>query len=251
MRKEKDMPRENMPTIDSIVRTYKTKINEIASVVGNPKHHLRKDKNGKPRAIGGVVRDLKGKLLECITAKMVKIAWHNLGGSPERLEVNSEKIRIPIQQSYVQKIKETEVREHILKNIEKYHYGLSVDKHIFVDGKLVMAIECKAYTENAMMKKILVDFQLLRLAHPQISCFLFQLESQLGGDYSKLPKTVYGSFSTHSIMSYFENVDLHIFTFLGGERNIKKPIHEFFKPLKTDNVAKAVKLLESYLKEFV
>ena len=114
-----------------------------------------------------------------------------------------------------------------------------------------MGIECKAYAENAMIKRILIDFHLLKIVHQKIACFLFQLESQLGSDYSALPKTVYGSVSTHSIMSYFENVDLHIFTFLEGERNINKPIHKFFKPLKYDNVEKAVKLLESHLKEFV
>jgi hypothetical protein len=126
-----------------------------------------------------------------------------------------------------------------------------VDKHVHVDGKFVMAIECKAFTENAMIKRILVDFHLIKTVCPNISCFLFQLESQLTGDYSALPKTVYGSFSTHSIMSYFENVELHIFTLLEGERSITKPIHTFFKPLKYDNVQKAVKLLESHLEEFV
>jgi hypothetical protein len=80
---------------------------------------------------------------------------------------------------------------------------------------------------------------------------LFQLESQLTGDYSSLPETVFGSASTHSIMSYFENVDLHIFTLLEDERSITKPIHTFFKPLKHGNVEKAVKLLEKYMKEFV
>jgi hypothetical protein len=114
-----------------------------------------------------------------------------------------------------------------------------------------MGIECKAFTENAMIKRILIDFHLLKVVCPRISCFLFQLESQLGGDYSRLPKTVFGSVSTHSIMSYFEDVNLHIFTLLEGERNINKPIHKFFKPLEYESVEKGVKLLEKYVKRFL
>jgi hypothetical protein len=229
-----------MSSINEIIQTY-VSVLKVAD----------KDAKESERAYGGFLRSLKGKLQEYITGEIIKIAWNNLGGDEKRLDVNSKKIHIPIQLSYVHKIKETKVREYILKNVEKYHYGLSVDKHIFIDGKFVMAIECKAFTENAMIKRILVDFHLLKTVCPNISCFLFQLESQLTGDYSALPKTVYGSVSTHSIMSYFEDVDLHVFTLLEGERNIKKPIHTFFKPLKYDNVERAVKLLESYLKEFV
>ena len=235
------MKTNEVSTIEEIIQAYDTMLKIADS------NAMRQSE----RAYGGAMRSFKGGLQELITGEIIKIAWHNLGGTPERLEVNSRKVRIPIQKSYVEKIKDCEVREHILKNIGNYHYGLSVDKHIFVDGKFVMGIECKAYTENAMIKRILIDFHLLKMVHPQIVCFLFQLESQLGGDYSKLQKTVYGSVSTHSIMSYFENVDLHIFTLLEGERDIKKPIHKFFKPLKHGNVERAVKLLESYLKEFI
>lgn len=71
-----------------------------------------------------------------------------------------------------------------------------------------------------MIKRILIDFHLLKTIFTNISCYLFQLESQLGGYYSELPETIYGSKSTHSIMSYFEDVDLNIITLLKGERNI-------------------------------
>jgi len=67
----------------------------------------------------------------------------------------------------------------------------------------------------------------------------------LGGDYSDLPETIFGSRPTHSIMSYFADVDLHIFTFLRGERDIENPIHKHFKPLETHIVEKAVKLAKT------
>ena len=101
-----------------------------------------------------------------------------------------------------------------------------------------------------MIKRILVDFHLLKTILPKITCYLFQLESQLGGDYSKLNKITYGSFSTHTLMSYFQNVELNIFTFLEGERKIDSPIHkqEYFKPLKKDKIKEAIILLSNDLK---
>jgi len=230
-----------MPTIEEIINTYETVL-KVADTKA-----LRQSE----RAYGGVMRSLKGGLQEHITEEIIKIAWHNLGGDERRLDINSKKISIPIRQSYIDRIGAKEVRDHIRQHVKKYVYRLSVDKHVFIDGKFVMGVECKAYTENAMIKRILIDFHLIKLVHPQISCFLFQLESQLGGDYSKLPKTLYGSVSTHSIMSHFEDVELHVFTLLEGERKVKKPIHKFFKSLEYDNVERAVKLLERHLKEFV
>ena len=236
------MPKKyKVPTIRGIIKMY----NGILKVADT--NALQQ----KERAYGGMMRMIKGGLQELITEDIIKLAWHNVCGDEKRMDINSKKIRIPIRQSYIDSIKDKKVQEYIQQNVKDYFYRLSVDKHVYIDGKFVLGIECKAYAENAMIKRILTDFHFLKIVHPQISCFLFQLESQLGGDYSKLPKTVFGSFSTHSIMSYFEDVELHIFTLLEGERNIKRPIHKFFKPLEYGNVERAVKLLESHLREFV
>ena len=96
-------------------------------------------------------------------------------------EINSQKIPIPIKHEYLDKIKELQVQKHIRDNIVDYVYQLSVDKHIFIDGKFVIGIECKAYAENAMIKRILIDFELLRTQYPDLSCYLFQLEASLAG----------------------------------------------------------------------
>lgn len=211
------------------------------------------DKNAtsqEDRAYGGVIRSVKGKLQEYITEELVKIAWKNLGADISRLEINSKKIKIPILLDYIENLQDNNIKNYIKNNIDDYYYNLSVDKHIFVDDKFIMGIECKAYTENAMIKRILVDFQLLKTIYPDISCHLFQLESQLGGDYSALNKITYGAKPTHSIMSYFPKVDLHITTFLQGERNIDKPIHKIFKPLNKNILKNAVIFLQSFLKRY-
>ena len=164
--------------------------------------------------------------------------------------INKHKIRIPIKEGYIFKIDNKEVKDHIRNNISDYYYNLSVNKHIYIDGKFVMGIECKAYKENAMIKQILTDCSLLNSVYPAISCYLFQLESQLGGDYSTLSNIVYGSCPTHTIMSYFD-VTLTIVTLLQGERNLDKPIHKYFKPLVREQLVQAKDLLKQDMQRYI
>ena len=207
-------------------------------------------RNAEDRAYGGVIRAAKGKLQEHITETLANIAWQAVGGNPSVFEINSQKVPIPIKHEYLDKIKELQVQKHIRDNIVDYVYQLSVDKHIFIDGKFVIGIECKAYAENAMIKRILIDFELLRTQYPDLSCYLFQLESQLGGDYSNLKKPVYGSRSTRTIQSYF-SCDLKVITLLEGERKVNQPIHKYFKPLKIEVLKDAVNILAEDMKRFL
>lgn len=227
-------------SIDEIIAHY----DAVIKVLDN------KAKEQSNRAYGGMVREVKGALQEFITEQLVRLAWEELGGESSRLEINSKKIRIPIKDDYIARLKDKKVRDYINEHKKDYWYGLSVDKHIFIDGVFVMGLECKAYAENAMIKRILVDFHMLKTLYPNISCHLFQLESQLGGDYSQLPDTVYGCTHTHSIMSYFSDVDLYITTLLRGERKINSPIHKSFKPLEKQVLEKAVTFLQGFLKEY-
>jgi hypothetical protein len=205
------------------------------------------------RAYGGIIRAGKGKLVESITREMILIAWQLLGGHPRRIEFSTERVKVPINMDYVKNIRDPEVKNYLLRNIKKCYYGQKSDLHVYIDGEFVMAVECKAYTENAMMKRILVDFTLLKKAYPKLKFVLVQLESQLGGDYSsKLCKNPLGSFPTHTLLSHFD-VDLTIITLLKGERDITRPIHkkEFFKPLTKENLESAIEVIRSLLKEFV
>jgi hypothetical protein len=114
-----------------------------------------------------------------------------------------------------------------------------------------MGIECKSYAELSMFKRILVDFHLLKTIYPNLLCYLFQLENMLGGDYSSEIRSPKGSESSHTVMSYFPDVDLKIITLLTGERKVKKPIHkpEFFKPLTIDRLEVALEaILEGFTK---
>lgn len=205
------------------------------------------------RAYGGAVRAAKGILVEGIARNLVEIAWRELGCDPKRLNFHHESIRIPLKPEYLKRVRPKEVAEYIKAHIEQYFYGYKTDVHVNIDGQMVMGIECKAYTENAMLKRILVDFTLIKQVLPKLKCVLLQLESQLTGDYSQpLKAVIYGSPSTHTLLSYFD-VDLNIITLLEGERKVDEPVHkpQFFKEMTEPILQKAVDSLKELLGEFV
>lgn len=201
--------------------------------------------DSEEHAYGGFIRQAKGKLQEYITKRLVEIAWGDeLGQDMSRLEINSLKIPIPIKKAYLKKVP-AYVRKNIEEHLSDYVYKLSVDRHVFIDKKFILGIECKAYTENAMLKRIMVDFMFLKTLYPNLKCFLFQLESMLGGDYSKIIKKTLGGTASHSIMSYFDTVDLQILTLVRGERKVDEPINkpEFYKPLEKSALEQGIAML--------
>ncbi len=203
------------------------------------------------RAYGGIIRATKGKLLEELCKELLKVAWSELGGRPEDIEFSDVRVPIPLKKEYIDKIKSPEVKKWIKENYSDFVFNAQVDVHVVIRNKFVLGVECKAYTENAMLKRILVDFTLLKSKYPNLKCGLIQLESQLTGDYSDIYKEIiYGSHSSHTLMSYFD-VDLNIMTLLNGERHVDRPIHkpEFFKDLEFPAVEKVIETMKELLKE--
>jgi hypothetical protein len=208
-----------------------------------------KAQESEDRAYGGIIRAGKGMLVESLARSLIEIAWKELGGDPERLSLDKETVKIPIKKEYIERIKNPEVKKFINEHINDYYYPLRTDVHVHIDGKFKIAIECKAYTENAMLKRILVDFTLFKQVYSDLAFVLFQLESQLGGDYSAPNRVIYGSPSTHTLLSYFD-IDLNIITLLEGERKVNKPIHkpEYYKTLREESLLAALEVFKNLLK---
>ena len=226
----------------NLIRSYNQVIGEIDEQAATD----------QDRAYGGVIRSAKGKLGESMAPEIIKLAWREIGGDQERLTFGDTKsYRLPIKSDYVNRLPAA-VKEEIAAKKNQYFYRAQVDVHAFVDKKLVMGVECKAYAETAMLKRILVDFQLLKSMHHELICCLFQLESMLGGDYSEPVKAntpTLGSRSSHTLMSYFPGVDLNIFTLLDGERKIDRPIHNpaYFKELKRQRLNHVINQFKTLL----
>ena len=205
------------------------------------------------RAYGGVIRAAKGKLVEEMAQHLVMLAWRENGGNPERLTFgDAKRYQLPINSAYIDRLP-AEVKQEIAARKNRYFYNVQVDVHIFVDKKLVMGVECKAYAETAMLKRILVDFNLLKSLHPNLICCLLQLESMLGGDYSESVKPnapALGSPSAHTLMSYFPDVALNILTLLEGERKVDLPIHNpaYFKELPLARLNYAISRFQTLLR---
>ena len=234
------MKKNNLERIDSIINEYDSLVKGIEFAA----------RSSDDRAYGGIIRSSKGKLVELISQELVKIAWDEIGGKECELSFSNKRIPIPINNDYVNKIKSPEIKKWIKTNIKDFIFNAQVDIHIFVNNNFIAGIECKAFTENAMLKRILVDFTLLKTVYPNLKCCLFQLESQLTGDYSEINKPIiYGSHSTHTLLSYFD-VDLNIFTLLEGERKVDEPIHkkEFIKPLKKESLIRTIEKFTGILK---
>ena len=104
----------------------------------------------KERAYGGYVRAQRGNLVERITKRLIQAAWLSKNGSPGGLSLNDvRKFRIPIKEDYIRTIRNKEIREFVQKNAKNYYVNHGLDVHAFVNDKLILAVECKSYTENA------------------------------------------------------------------------------------------------------
>lgn len=205
------------------------------------------------RAYGGIIRAGKGCLVESMATELVRIAWEViLKQNGSRISVDKKKIPVKIKEGYIDRIKNEKVKEYVRENQDNLVYKFGTDVQVYVDGKLVLPIECKAYTENAMMKRILFDASLMKETKGINKYYLVQLESQLGGDYSQLNEVTYGSPATHALLSHVD-VDLEIITLLSGERKVDKPIHklDYYKPLTIESLKKAVELFANDLTEYV
>jgi hypothetical protein len=236
------MNKETEAEIQAIIDAYTTLVKGIEI----------KAKNSDDRAYGGIIRAGKGTMVESIAKQLVLLAWKDLGQKESRLKIIGARIKIPIKKEYIDNLKDEEVKTHIQKNMKNYVYPYKSDVLVAIDDKPLFEVECKAYTENAMMKRILVDCMLIKRVYPNMKFALLQLESQLGGDYSELKEKSMGSPSTHTLLSMFD-IDLKIITLLKGERFVDEPIHEkeFFKPLTKENLIKAIEQLKETLKEFL
>lgn len=232
-----------IPSISDLIIAY----NRIVKGID---HEATENAN---RAYGGIIRAGKGKLVEYIGKQLVRIAWNEIGGDLKRLTFHKDPVTIPIKDEYIENIQIEPVKKELTENKVSYNYKIRTDIHVSIDNNFVIGIECKSYTENAMLKRILVDFSLLRIVHPDLICVLLQMESQLGGDYSDLKKSIkLGSKPTRTLLSYYD-YDLHIITLLEGERKVDKPIHKnkYFKKLQETGLRNAIEDIITMMEQFV
>lgn len=193
---------------------------------------------------GGKIRGAKGRLVERLANSIVRLVWDDvLLQSHDRLQINNEKEKIYVKDSdlFLQRQRlDDSARDRIINHFDTVYYDFGTDVHVKVDGQLAVAIECKAYTETAMLKRIIFDSMLMDEALPDATHCLFQLEAAFSDDqYNVL-------MSHHS-----HNID--VLTLLDGKRNSQKPIHReaFFKELTKERLITVIEYFEDVLSSFV
>ena len=166
------------------MNTVERKLNTLIAVYNKLVKGIDDEANmSQDRAYGGIIRSGKGKLVEKITSNLVEIAWVDvLNQKLSRMEINKKKIPIGIKDDYIERISNPEVRDYVASHKDDLIYKFGTDVQVYIDQRLVLPIECKAYTENAMIKRILFDAKLMKESMGINTYYLVQLESQLGGD---------------------------------------------------------------------
>jgi hypothetical protein len=159
------------------------------------------------RARGGRVRGSKGSTVQWLAESCISAAWDALNGGV--LELGLRRGSFTVGGVGV-----------------SGEYTAPVDIEVWVRGRCVAGVECKAYTDISMYKRVLVDFQLLKTVLPGVEAVLFQAESMLGGDYSTGGVvSATGSEVVRVLNSHFPQAGIRILTALPGERDSQKPIH--------------------------
>jgi hypothetical protein len=209
--------------LSEIIASYNNYINRIES-------EARRSEDG--RAYGGKIRSSKGALVEEIAQSLVNIAWIQISGQSDRIDTTGHKI------SYNSRFGDT--------------YSFKPDVLVKIDSKPIMAIECKAYAEIAMFKRILVDALIVKNACNNADYVLLQLESQLGGDFSTLTPNPIGSSSTRALCEFF-GISVKVITLLEGERKVDRPIHlrKYQKNLNLAGLNNALNMFKETLKVYV
>ena len=224
-------------------------MNDTTSLIS---HYEKEIQGMQAEKSSGQTRAKKGRLVTALAQGVVRLAWHELNLQKDDLTFKSRyKVELKIQDEYVKTLAK-EIQIDIKENLDNYKYKLNIDVPVFYKNNLFVAIECKAYAENAMLKRVLFDAEIVRRNYPNIKHVLFQLENQMGGDYSDINKSLhFGSGPSRALMSFFPKVTLHVITLLEGERNIDKPIHkkEYYKSLTKEAVERAVDTMKSIIKD--
>ena len=231
------------PDYESIIDMYTEGIHHMYKL-----HEIHGGKDGGP------IRAAKGALTENIVDAIVHLAWYEIGDEVNRLNIEKRKEKLYIDADYVNNLTDESTRKDIERNRNGYFYPIELDRAVKIDNQLVLGVECKAYTDNTMLRRALKDFELALKLYPKLLFCIFQLENGLGGDYGDPRKLKpLGSKRTHTLMSHAPTVSLEIITLLDGKRKSDKEIHkkQFFKELSIENVALCVKKFRALLEPFV
>jgi len=136
--------------------------NEIAKIIENflSEQYKRIRELDSIPGTGGKIRDISGK----ITETLVEMIWNFL--AENHPEVNAE-IFVGSEKPY----KVINPNGHFIEE--------SVDRHCYINGKLVLAIECKTYLDKCYMQRADSDFDLMKSYDNNFKGIIVSIENSI------------------------------------------------------------------------
>lgn len=190
-------------TIKNIDYFYTSAIVKIQKIVGG-------------NNVGGQIRQAMGDLGE----NLAKVAWMEVA-----------KLYADISKPIEPKKGESDIKKCVNKSGSTYN--AHVDKHCYINGKFVLAIEAKSYLDSCYYTRASADFRLLKeYYNPKLICVVLSIE-----DATK-----------ESSRKFIEDEGWIDATFIlaDGKRTSAKPIWDkrFYKKLNHKKVAALVKYID-------
>lgn len=128
-------------------------------------------------------------------------------------------------------------RISIVSNGKEYSQEHQVDRHLYVGGRLIAVVECKAYLDSCYYVRACSDFKRMKKLHPNIKSYVFALENSISDEAV-----------VFTDVDYDKSCD-GIFYMCTGKRSSSKPIYkkEFAKVIRPESLASFVEQLRTLL----
>lgn len=114
----------------------------------------------EPGTNGGKIRDISGKITETLT----EMIWH-------AFEKKYPNVKAKI---YIGDDKPYRIEDNDGNYIEE-----SVDRHCYINDKLVLAIECKTYLDKCYMQRADSDFNLMKSYNHDFKAIIISVENSI------------------------------------------------------------------------
>jgi len=125
----------------------------------------------------------------------------------------------------------------IMSNGKVYSQKHQVDRHLYVDNKLVAVVECKAYLDSCYYVRACSDFKRMKKLHPNVKSYVFALENSISDE------------SVVFTDADYDNSCDGVFYMCTGKRSSSKPIYkkEFAKVIQQESLSSFVQQLRTLL----
>ena len=117
----------------------------------------------------------------------------------------------------------------------KFNLDSSVDRHCFIKGKFILAVEAKNYMDKCYFQRASSDFELMKRIDKNIKTIVFAFENAINEE----------TFNFFIDEGYTDKV----FYLLDGKRTPTKPIWKYFKKINKKSLEEVYEYIRSIFRE--